>query len=484
MLSIGLIDANIHAGGMKDDESPISIVGRWLEWELKRYGIILVSPDIADVLLIVFSGMIGFASSVKRQLTKVRANLSAYKITGGAISANWPAAFLVCDALAVGEAYEFIREIGKIISGNGTVQDIKRFILEYPNAIEKGQVADIKRDSQKPWLLDRQYEIVATPNSFIDWNVPPIKPDDGVIRVIGSKGCHSKCLFCSTSFAQEYQYMPEQIALAEKINFFGHNHKVQLLSNDPADLHSFRLLKIKLDSNSFTIKSLRNPDIFRSLLRSKSGMVRIGVEGVSERLRRAVGKPIMNDELFRIVLELADHKFHQQLFFISGLPFENDSDWLEMMEFNKRLAVELHSGLLRLKFTTYNPTPPAPLCRFVPPRSIFSRYQEFAKWRFENAVSRWMYIISGIGNRNKPGDTGNYGLALAELLNLSRAQADSLMQSDNVFDLAPTFDEFKRMPHNIIGWPIDASLRYRMTEIYKRRTNIVAEESSNAKQQF
>lgn len=59
---------------------------------------------------------------------------------------------------------------------------------------------------------------------------------------------------------------------------------------------------------------------------------------------------------------------------------------------------------------------------------------------------------------------------------MSEAVAAQLTAGPGTFDLAPTLDEWRRMPWELVGWPLSAEIRYKQSEVFKRRMTEVSDQ--------
>jgi radical SAM superfamily enzyme YgiQ (UPF0313 family) len=369
------------------------------------------------------------------------------------------------NALAVGEAYQFVREILSLIKKGGTIEDVRDWILQYPHAIEQAQIRGLRRDKIKPWLLTTKPTTLASPNTRIDWiGPPPILSDDNTIRLIASKGCLGKCLFCATTWRQQYQChdVPSQI-LARGKRLAKQDQRVMLITNDLAALPWFDDIDFPIDSSSLSVKYLLGDQSIKpTLARIRAKRLRFGIEGVSDRLRAAVGKAIDGDGLIDLMDYLMnDCRQGTHLFYIVGLPFETKEDWEEFRDFYYRLVRRVDAMLCRIKFTAFEVAPPSPLARFVISPCYYERFAETYDWICRNAARRHFTHI-------KPYKTKSLSRELAATLGIERGLALRLIEQGN-FDLAPTIEEAERMPWEIIEWPIATARRWKMAERYRKR---------------
>ena len=100
-------------------------------------------------------------------------------------------------------------------------------------------------------------------------------------------------------------------------------HKVAVVTNDGA-ADNYASALGQQEFVSATVEKLLQMPITRAWAKS----IRLGVEGVSERLRNAVGKPVTNDDLSSLTLRAANGVGVR--WFLSQGCGETDEDWIEL----------------------------------------------------------------------------------------------------------------------------------------------------------
>lgn len=471
MLKIAVVDANSYASNEYKGVVS-SIIGQWLEWEMSRFGMVPCAIKEADVIFLAYAGSIDWRAECRKALKRegvpfeqpTRMGLP-YIVTGGPIDANPLTALDIADALCVGEAYRLVRMLLEMVRDGCAVTDLRRMFIEDPHAIEASQVLGLERDREKPWLLARPLDApLASPDSYIDWRTPAVKSDDKVVRVLGSKGCHFKCSYCATTYRQQYTMNPDERGTRRLIKRLSRaGERVQLISNDPANIPYYVDISAKLDSGSYTIEEFMSAENRAAIIRQRPRIVRFGVEGISERMRYAWQKPIPNPTLLDVIGDLQNNQINSHMFLIVGAPFEQERDWDEWREFHLALCRSMHWGLLRLKFTTFVPAAPAPLMRFAPGRGWEARWQRFADWFPANVASNHIVIVGGRRASSAAVD-------VADQVQVPLNVAEWLAAQDETTVLAETVEEFERMPTlALIQWPLSTKARFRIGEKYRDR---------------
>ncbi len=467
-MHLALIDANEKANKEYAGVAS-SVVSGWLKWECQQAGIALYPPASADIVFLVFAGALDWQAECTAYLRRNRIEPNAkrrqcrpYIIAGGPCDAIPFTALSVADAITVGEGYAFVRELLAMLDG-ASVDDVRQWIITYPHAIERAQVEALRRDPARPWLLSTDAPSLAVPDERIDWGVPPVRSDDKVVRIIAEKGCHCKCAFCATTYRQRHQQNDNEARVLGALqNLKAAGERVQLVSNDPMNLPYFRRISTKLDSQSFTVMEMSDDANRAAIIRSGVGIARFGVEGISERIRKAFAKPISNDHLLSVLADLHTHKINTHMFFIVGAPGESAQDWQEFREFYDRLARTIRNGICRIKFTTFVNTPPAPLARFVPDLTYEREMESMRDWIGKNAASRHLVYVRGRGGKSHVAN-------VAEQLAISSSEALHLVEAHGSIDLLPTIDDARRAIWEVVDWPISTEVRWKIAATYGRR---------------
>lgn len=470
MLRVAILDANrvtspVYRGRLN------GVVANWLAYECDQTGLTRVAPSECDLLFLVHAGALDWVEDCSRELRHcgispdpTARRQRPYIITGGMIDASPFTALQVADGLAVGEAYRLVRDTLRIAtSESGSISDVAAHLRAYPHAIERSQLVGLTRDERRPWLLAEQPERIASPDPYVDWSMPGIPLSDNVVRLLLSKGCQTHCAFCATSWRESYAVHDDPGRLSRQLaQLRRQKRRYLLISNDAAAVPCYRQLATELDSESFTMRALRDPAALQTLLSHGARMVRLGIEGVSERIRHAWGKPVANDELIGLLDTFQGSKVPRvQLFMIVGAPFETEGDWRELRELWQRICRVQRRGLCRVKFTAFSPTPPAPLSRFLPTTAYANRWAEFRAWYMANSASGSMYSIG-------PRQFDAQLRAASELLGVPIAALAEASDRGDI-DLSPTESDARRMAHEVIDWPQRTAVRWRIAERYAER---------------
>lgn len=205
-----------------------------------------------------------------------------------------------------------------------------------------------------------------------DFNCPPIQDEAGRYMLICGRGCKNKCTFCQTSWALPYLENDKSIEAKRLIR---EGKKISYISNDLSQ-HSFYNKMPSIMDGSYSVNYIKKYGL------PKSREVRLGIEGVSERLRKFINKPISNDDLVNCTIWLNNNKKAVRWFLIAGLPTENQNDWECLKSNILKWKESTIKGILELSFTAYCPDPATPLSYYGINKDYYDRFLEFKEWFF------------------------------------------------------------------------------------------------------
>lgn len=306
-----------------------SHAAHWLRWRGAQLGLQFVDePTDADVVFVTCASV--------RSAPKVRQalKLGPPVVIGG--GGCWEPAWAPQDVagVCVGEGLGFLRAL----AGGGLDE-----ALRLPNV----------------WVPGEDRAVI--PSTEFDWEMPPSKEHGDIVRVVSSRGCPQKCLFCATGWSRKFVAHPDQRALRRTVQALGPRGMkldVRLITNDLGADEWALLPRQKVASlrASWALKLLRTGHDMSKYITT----ARIGVEGTSERLRLAVKKPISHDDLIELCVRLTAQHVQVKCFMIAGLPGETQADWDEFEEVNAAIKRHAHRCVY-WSFTAFTPEPCTPL---------------------------------------------------------------------------------------------------------------------------
>lgn len=207
--------------------------------------------------------------------------------------------------------------------------------------------------------------VLSGENPGFTWNtVQPLQAfcheTNDIARIELSRGCRYRCRFCAVAHLKPYRETPveeiEQALRRTKLK------RVSLFAPEPT-MHSadkelteicHRLRKMRVDSDvRLDHLSLRDDSV-----------PRVGIEGLSERLRKSVSKPYSNKKIVSSVKEaIKQGRKGLFMYMILDLPGEREEDWMEFRELLSEIGSLPGAGgfLLKPSPSVFMPSPHTPM---------------------------------------------------------------------------------------------------------------------------
>lgn len=332
-----------------------------MDWEIRQSGGRIVEPRDADVVCVTVISPHEW-QCVPRMLKRVgvipdKAQRLRQRVVLGGQGATSPAIFdPFVDAACVGEGRRFLQVL---------VREGLPAAMALPHAWVPGETREVEMDNDFPW------------------DAPPIKAEDGIVRLYASRGCKKKCLFCHTGWSVPYREGDEADLVREYKALRKAGYRVNVVTNDAPALSFFDALDgVEHFSASYSQTKRMLESGGMDMLKGVRS-VRFGVESPSTRLRSAVGKPIDTWALYDATVALLNEGIGVRWFMIAGLPGETAEDYEELIEVVRRVRHDARKGALQLSFTAFCPDSAAPLCLAPLDDSYWERFDRFWKWFFE-----------------------------------------------------------------------------------------------------
>lgn len=328
-----------------NNQSGRGMSAEYLAWELKRHNVEESPLLLADIVLVTCQ-----STEASDYLKKLRIKYpKKIIITGGAASTSPYSLGKYCDAVCVGDGQRFY----DVLFNVGLQEAFK-----LPNVWIDGETRRVEIDQNYPF------------------DMPPIQAEDGAYRLWCGRGCKNKCKFCQTGWAYEYKENPngnQVVSQAKQI--LAQGKKIAYLSNDVAQ-HSFYDKLPPTEHGSYSVRFLKKYGL------PPARQIRLGIEGVSERLRKSVAKPISYDDLLGCTKWLNANKKSVRYFMIAGLPEETKEDWEELKQLIQQWKRETPKGVLALSFTAFCPDPATPFATVALNDDYWDYYTDFKEWFF------------------------------------------------------------------------------------------------------
>lgn len=159
---------------------------------------------------------------------------------------------------------------------------------------------------------------------------------NGIGRIEIARGCRAKCRFCAVSALKPYREVP--LAEVEEALRAAKTKRVALFAPEP----TFHSSNNELQELCVKHKKTRfDTDVRLDRIGSRhmaGGVLRSGIEGLSERLRRSIGKPYKDDFIVEAVASaLAQGRRGMFFYLILDLPGETDGDFDEFLAMLHRI---------------------------------------------------------------------------------------------------------------------------------------------------
>lgn len=217
---------------------------------------------------------------------------------------------------------------------------------------------------------------------YVDEDIDPEPLTDSEIEM--SKGCPRRCLFCIHPWRHHYREAPK-----EKIEQFIRKAKgkgVGLVSNSSDDVSYYSEIADTLTANGKTDMIVSNAvqGLTDSVVRQRKREMLLGVEGMSERLRWIVNKPIPRKVLHEKIELCLGHGRQIRTVYQFNLPGEEMRDFDEL-EADVRYFQRTHrKGSWAVPFIPNQPSAHTPFQWVVPRYSVemSARLMEFRKSLF------------------------------------------------------------------------------------------------------
>jgi hypothetical protein len=165
-------------------------------------------------------------------------------------------------------------------------------------------------------------------------------------RIEIARGCKRRCAFCAVSHLKPYREVPfEQVA--ERVR---ESHGPVMLFAPSTSHYSARRELEDLCSMIGVVRADTDVTFDELGVRERGWAQRFGLDGLSERLRASVRKPLRNDALVERIGQMLEGKDRLAIYFylIVDLPGEGLHDWLEYRETIGRICDLAGSATLHI----------------------------------------------------------------------------------------------------------------------------------------
>lgn len=236
-------------------------------------------------------------------------------------------------------------------------------LLAYADAVVVGDGEDVICDAvqgrtENPHILvdgkqSVKWSNVAALSGFVH-------ETNGIARIEVARGCRFNCSFCAVKHLKPYRELPvADVSLAlqktqlRRVSLFAPEPTMHSADNEITALCR-AMKKTRVDSDV---------RLDRLSLRSDS-VPRVGIEGISARLRRSVNKPYSTEQILDAITQaIKDGRTGLFMYFILDLPGETDDDWEEFRDLLRQVGniPGADRFLLKPSPSVFLPTPHTPM---------------------------------------------------------------------------------------------------------------------------
>lgn len=188
----------------------------------------------------------------------------------------------------------------------------------------------------------------------------------GAPIIEAARGCASRCAFCPIGWAGG-TYREAEPGTVERIIREHAGRQVNVFAPDLSSVSSIDGIERTLTEAGCSNKG-RDARIDRTAKLLDSGAIdgvkgwSFGVEGLSARLRAAIGKPLEDDAILETMRKLEGVARDVRWYLLLGLPGESDRDLDDLIALLSRM-VDIYTGRLDITISILQPVPHTPLER-------------------------------------------------------------------------------------------------------------------------
>lgn len=283
---------------------------------------------------------------------------------GAACFSPEPIADLV-DIICVGDGEEMLSALPDILQKEKMKEGRRRAIAELPGAYDPA-ARSFEYDETGIFVQNADGDTSPiVPHTTDRWDPPPYIPDRQPQLEL-ARGCTNSCLMCALSWRRSYRERPEE--QARKI--LEEYEEMDLFTPNLGSVSYYQ--DIVKHRGKHTTGDIAVADFLKlpypSVGDYEGFTMTFGIEGITPRLRRLIGKPISPEKIEETQERLITGKVaRQQLYFIRGIPGESEDDWREFNAWIRAMRPRWEEAWIptELQFTPLTKQPHTPMQFFA-----------------------------------------------------------------------------------------------------------------------
>jgi hypothetical protein len=273
---------------------------------------------------------------------------------GGQLPSYNPGPFReFADLACVGDGEVAAPEALRILLGGGSPRDCAGIPGIYVSAI----------DEQVEW---QQVDDIGGSVRWPFRNTVREESDSGVVhveeyehRLEVARGCRRKCMFCGVSWTKRYRELATDDAVRAVALSPG---SVKAFAPDPLRHSGWAKIDeaFRASGKANSAGDISTVEILAHGL-GRGGTHLVGVDGLSARLRAAVGKPLPAGDMQRVLAVASREAGALHVYQIVDYPRETPEDYVEWITTLRDAEIGRDRFVLTVGLNTFNPTPHTPM---------------------------------------------------------------------------------------------------------------------------
>ena len=286
-----------------------------------------------------------------------------------------------------------------------------------------------------------------------------------------SRGCKYKCLFCQYGWLKPYREADivdiKEVILRTKTKSVRAFAADRFSHTKYSDIRQVLMKYGRNDTGSdCTVKQvLYNPEYLKT-----TNKIRVGIEGISDRMRALCGKPNTNDDIVNFCNMVAKNGIKSLDFYmIYGMPTERPEEIEEFIELIRRLDETMPAGYtICLHWNAFTPSALTPFQWAAPAWGNYEWLDKFLLAKFNKRIKIY----------HKPKRANEWNILRRSIAIRATEATAQLM-----YNIAKKESQFKRQPNTVIrefealtGYnpigaiPINSPLPWDKYLVYNRET--------------